>query len=285
LTFYYSKYKDSLSSRELKISLKDICEHESIEELEKSLIYREVESMLVELTFDGLLDHFSKKMQIDLAEQIIDWELIKECRERRHIIVHNGSVVNKKYLTRTNNPDNLKIGDKIKVSKEYFWKSFNEFRLAGHLLSFNCWGNWDKQNIDTAIHQMLMESFEYLQINLYDSCYRLTTYSEKITPRNEDQEDYLLRMKFNQCIALKKLGKKPELKKVLSSIKVGTSTPLFKLAHAILSDNTEKVIIGLVEQAYALEDINKTDYLEWPLFEFLRAKEKMNNKILDLLKN
>ncbi|MBL7971823.1 MAG: hypothetical protein JNL03_09915, partial [Prolixibacteraceae bacterium] len=146
LTYYYLKFKSSLNSKELKVSLKDLGEYDSIEELEKSLIYKEVESMLVELTFDGLLAHFEDHLSISLVDDIINWEVIKECRERRHIIVHNASVVNKKYLTRTGNPNKLKIGDKINVTKDYFKQAFTEFRLAGLLLCYNCWGKWDKDN-------------------------------------------------------------------------------------------------------------------------------------------
>lgn len=285
LTYYYLKFKNSLNSKELKVSLKDLGEYESIEELEKSLIYKEVESMLVELTFDGLLSHFKDNLSIGLVDDIINWEVIKECRERRHIIVHNASIVNKKYLTRTGNPDTLKIGDKIFVGKDYFKKAITEFRLAGLLLCFNCWGKWDKDNIDEAISQLMIESFESLQVKDYSNCLRMTKYAEKITARNENQEDLLLRIKFNQCIANKHLHKKSELENLLKTIKVGTATPLFKLAHAILSDKKQDAIIELVEQTKALGDIDEEIYSEWPLFEFLRVQEKLNSKILKKLKN
>jgi len=285
LTYYYFKYKNSLNSKELKVSLKELGEYESIEELEKSLIYKEVESMLVELTFDGLLSHFKDNLSISLVDDIINWEIIKECRERRHIIVHNASIVNKKYLTRTSNPDKLKINDKINISNDYFKKAITEFKIAGLLLCFNCWGKWDKDNIDDAISQLMRESFESLQAKDYNTCLRMTTYAEKITARNENQEDLLLRIKFNQCIANKHLHHKSELENLLKTIKVGTATPLFKLAHAILSDKKQDTILELIEQTQALGDIDEDIYTEWPLFEFLRVQEKLNVKILKKLKN
>lgn len=284
LTYYYFKFKNSLNSKELKVSLKDLGEYESIEELEKYLIFKEVESMLVELTFDGLLSHFKDNLSINLIEEIINWEVIKECRERRHVIVHNASIVNKKYLSRTKNPDKLKIGDKINVTKDYFKQAISEFRLAGLLLCFNCWGNWDKDNTNEAIGQLMLDSFEYLSIKDYSSCLRITKYAEKISARNEEQEDLLLRIKFNQCIALKHLQNKQELDNLLKTIKVGTAAPIFKLAHAILSNKKQETIIELIEQTQALGDIDEDIYSEWPLFEFLRVQEKLNIKILKKLK-
>jgi hypothetical protein len=285
LTYFYSKFKDSIKTKELKVSLNEINEYDSIEELENSLILKEVETMLVELSFDSLLDHFNRKLKVELEKDIVDWDKIIELRERRHIIVHNGSLVNKKYITRSKNPFNLKVGDKVTIDKEYFKSAFDEIKLAGLILCYNCWGNWDKENLDDAVYEMLMDSFDALLINNSEFCYRLTRYIENIDPRTEDQEDYLLRAKFNQCISLKQLGKKSELKKELSKIKVGTSTPIFKLAHATLSDKSDKTILELIKQTKAIKDIDLDDYNEWPLFSFLRDKKELNDKIIEELKN
>lgn len=285
LTYFYSKFKDSIKTKELKVSLNEINEYDSIEELENSLILREVETMLIELSFDSLLDHFNKKLKVELANEIVDWDKIIELRERRHIIVHNGSVVNKKYITRSKNPFKLKIGDKIIIDRYYFKDVFNEIKLAGLILSYNCWGNWDKENFDYAVNQMTMDSFDSLLNDNPELCYRLTSYIGKIEPRTENQEDYLLRAKFNQCISLKMLGKKTELKKELNKIKVGTSTPLFKLAHATLSDKSDKTILELIKQTKSLKDIDLEDYSEWPLFSFLRNKKELNEKIIGVLNN
>lgn len=284
LSYHYNKYKDTLNSKEFKISLKEMDEYESIDDLEKYLILKEVETMLIELSFDSLLNHFKTKLNISLSSDIVNWDIITECRERRHIIVHNASIVNKKYLSRTNNPEKKKIGDKIKISKEYFQTVFNEIKLAGLLLSYECWGSWDSEKATSAIRDMLDESFDSLSLKDITTCDKITTYIGKIEPRNEEQEDYLMRAKFNKCIALKKQGKKTELNKILATIKVGTSTPLFKLAHAILSEKTEKIILELIEQSYKLEEIDFDSYSEWPLFEFIRNKKELNEKVEDKLK-
>ncbi|MEC4054035.1 hypothetical protein VSP10_14745 [Myroides odoratimimus] len=285
LSYHYNKYKDTLNSKEFKVSLKEMIEYETIDDLEKHLILKEVETMLVELSFDGLLNHFKTKLHISLNENIINWDIITECRERRHIIVHNASIINKKYITRTNNPENKKIGDKITIDKEYFQNVFNEIKLAGLLLSYECWGSWDKDKATKAIRDILDESFEYLLQNNINACDKITEYICKIEARNEEQEDLLMRAKFNRCIALKKLNKKTELTKILLTIKVGTVTPLFKLAHAILSEKGDNIILNLIVQTHKLEDIDFDSYSEWPLFEFIREKKELNEKIIEKLNN
>ena len=285
LSYHYNKYKDTLNSKEFKVSLKEMAEYETIEDLEKHLILKEVETLLVELSFDGLLNHFKTKFNISLNEDIINWDIINECRERRHLIVHNASIINKKYITRTNNPENKKIGDKITIDKEYFQKVFNEIKLAGLLLSYECWGSWEKDKATKANRDMLDESFENLLQNNIASCDKITAYISKIEARNEEQEDFLMRAKFNRSIALKKQSKKTELNKILATIKVGTSTPLFKLAHAVLSEKNDNTILELIDQSNKLNDIDFDSYSEWPLFEFIRDKKELNEKIVEKLKN
>ncbi|MGV3504660.1 MAG: hypothetical protein ACO1O1_13215 [Adhaeribacter sp.] len=283
LTYYYNKFKESLNDKDFKLSLKELSEYETIEDATKSLILKEVESMVIELTFPKLLDHFKSKLNVSLEEDIINWEKIEEFRERRHLIVHNSSIVNKKYLIRTKNPYNLKLGDKIDISHDYFKLVYEEFYLAGLILSYNCWGNWDKENADSAISDILMETFEKTKEGKFDFTRRLTDYAHKISPRNDIQEDCLLRVKFNRCIALKRLGHKKELAGMLKSIKVVTALPLFQLAHSILSEKEDN-IIDLVNKTKALDDIDHERYEEWPIYSFVRENEKLNSEILEILK-
>lgn len=286
LTYYYNKYKSSLSSKEFKISLREIGEYESIEELENNLIMKEVETMLIDLSFDGLKNHFKTKFNLKLNEDIVNWDLINECRERRHLIVHNACVVNKKYISRTNNPDNKKIGDKISITEDYFQLVYNEIKLAGLLLSYECWGSWDNEKSTNAINDMLNVCYDYLINNNTQDSKKISTYIiNSIKPRNDDEENLLMRARFNYCIALKKLNDTKELNKSLSNIKIGTFSPLFKLAHSILADKDDSIIFNLIEKSYKLEEIDLDSYLEWPLFDFIREKDELNDKIVKFLSN
>lgn len=229
LSYHYNKFQKSLNEKKFGIALKEINEFESIEEFTRSLITKEVESMMVELSFDELLEHFHKNLEIDNERQIIFWDKIRESRERRHLIVHNSSIVNKKYILRTNNPFNLKIGDVIHIDEEYFRNSCKEFLLAGLILSYNSWGKWDKEKSTEAIYEMMSDSFDLLKQNEYLIVSRFTNYCQKIEPRNEEQEDALLRIKFNRLISLKKLGSESELLKETKKMKLGTASRFLNL--------------------------------------------------------
>jgi len=283
LSYHYNKYQKSLNEKKFNLALKEINEYETVDEFTKALITKEVESMMVEMTFDELLEHFHSSLEIDNEKEILNWDLIRECRERRHLIVHNSSIVNKKYLLRTKNPFNLKIGDTVHVDKDYFTKACKEFYLAGILLAYNSWGKWDKEETTKAVYQIMVDSFDLLKQKDYDLVSRFTTYAQKIDARDEDQEDYLLRTKVNRLIALKKLSDNITLSKELKKIKAGTASPIFKLAFAILSDKHEN-IIELVKQARAIDELDLTKYKEWPIYDFIRDNSDLNIKIETELK-
>jgi hypothetical protein len=284
LSYYYNKFKNSLNEKEFKFTLKELNEYDSIEEATKDLIVKEVESLIIDKSFNELLDHFEDKLSISLEKNLIKWDEIIEIRERRHLIVHNSSVVNKKYISRTKNPFNYKIGDVVHIDKDYFLKSWSQFKLAGQLLIFNCWGNWDKDNIDNAIYQIMIQTFSDLNSKNYELVCKTCKYSEQIEPKNEDQEDYILRIKVNNAISLKKQNKDTEVKQVLKKIKVGTATPIFKIAHNILSDKHDD-LEELFTQAIIVDKLNLDSYLEWPIFDFVRGKDEINQILIKTFEN
>lgn len=282
LNYYYNKFRKSLNDKEFKITLKELTEFENIDEAIKSLIIKEVESILVEKSFNELLEHFEKKLSIGLEKDLIDWNKIVEIRERRHLIVHNSSVVNKKYISRTGNPFKYKLGQEISIDSNYFFQALNEFKLAGQLLLFNCWGEWDKNNIDTAIYEIMVQTYEDLKNENFNLVCKTYKFSKRIEPRNEIQEDYLLRVKFNNAIALKKQNLNNDLKIALKDIKIGTATPIFKISFNLLNDNFEN-IEELFQKAIMLKEINFDQYQEWPIFDFIRCNNEINEKVTKLL--
>jgi hypothetical protein len=283
LTFYYNKFQNSLNAKEFKVSLQELNEYETVEEITKHLILKEVESLIIEKTFDQLLEHFEKSLTISLNRELINWQKIIEIRERRHLVVHNSSIVNKKYLSRTNNPYNLKIGDTVDIDNDYFKESFRELKLAGELLIFNCWGKWDVETTDDAIWEILMTAFENLLENDYDSVLKICAYGNQITPKNPNQEDLILRLKFNRCIALKKQNNKSELDKHLKDIPVGTASPIFKIVYQILNDDHRDLVENF-KKAIIVDNFIIDHYIEWPIFDFVRENEELNKKLLETFK-
>lgn len=283
LTFHFTNNKNLIGEKNINISLNDLKNYSNIEEAYDDFLFKEVEKLLLEMTFEEIKNYF-KKLDVSLSEDFINWDNINEIRERRHLVVHNNSIVNKKYITKSNNPYNLNIGNVAKIDAEYLNKSIVEIQVAGILLIMNCWGKWEKKHATSAIMELLILTYDLLKQKRNKTALRICEYVEKnIKANNDDEENCLIRIKFNYCIALKRIGEKIILEKKLDGLRVGSMTPIFKIAKHILSDEY-KIAISLFKQSIVVDDFIIDDYLEWPIFEEIRNEKKLNSEALEQFK-
>lgn len=285
LTYHFKKNTSTIEAKRINISLDELKKYSSIDEAYDDFLYKEVEQLLLDMNFEELKSYFTVKLNIGLEEELIKWDFINEIRERRHIIVHNNSIVNKKYIHRSQNPFTLKLDDEVTITTEYFKKSMEEIKLAGTLLALNCWGSWDKNNTTGAIWHIMTQSYNELKTNNYEFSIKLGTYTEKsIKPRNDDEDDYCYRIKFNHCIALKKLGQQEDLDKKIAKIKIGALSPVFKMAQLTLKNSYEEVI-ELIPKAVVADEFTLEKYLDWPLFDEMRGMQEIHQKALAKFQN
>jgi len=278
LTFHFTSNKEVLEEKNISISLNELKNYSNVEEAYNDILFREVEKTLLDLSFDEIKNYFTK-LNISLSENLIDWKLINEIRERRHLIVHNNSIVNKKYLSRTENPFKFEIGNQLEVKTDYLRNSIAEIKLAGIILIMNCWGKWSKDNVTEAIGELMDLTFELLKSNRNELALKICEYIDiNIKPRNDDEEGYILRAKINNCIALKRLKKKEILTNKLKGIRTSSMSPIFKIAKHLLK-NEHKETIPLIKQAIIVDDLLFDNFLEWPLFEDIRDDEKFGDLV------
>jgi hypothetical protein len=281
LAYNFRKNTSSIDGKKISISLEDLKKYISIEEAYEDLIYKEVEALLLELNFEELKAYFSNKLNISLEVDLINWDFINEIRERRHIIIHNNSIVNNKYISRSKNPFKYKLNDEVEISHEYFLNALNEIKLAGVLLCLNCWGSWDKDNATEAIEEIVNISFYDLKDAKYEFVNKICAYTDKnIKARSDQEDDIIYRIRFNHCIALKRLNKKEELAKKLTSIKTGALSPIFKIAHLTLKDK-HKDAVDLIDKAKIADELTIEKYQDWPIFQDIRSDEKLHKKAIE----
>jgi len=283
LYYFFTKNSGSIRSQKISISLEELSKYKTIEEAYEDLILKEVEAILLEKNFEELKSYFTKDLKVSLEEDSIDWQRINEIRERRHILVHNNSIVNNKYLSRSTNPYKLKLGDEIKIESEYFITALSEIKLAGLLILFNCWGKWDKDSTTMAIKEIVTLVHDLLKVQQYRLVDKICNYVENyIEPKNDDEEDSIYRIKYNHCLALKRMGNQEVLNVKLKSIKVGIMTPVFKMAHHILKNEYDNAI-KLMAKAKMVDELTIADYENWSIFEEIRNSEKLNREALKIL--
>lgn len=283
LKFYFKTYPGSISDKNITIQLNELKEYENLDEIRDFIIHKEVESMLFDLNFNELQDYFKKTLKVSLEDQLINYDIINEARERRHIIIHNNCIINKKYLSKINSnildkKEKINIGENITVSKNYFNSVFNEIFVAGNIIVFNCWQQWKKEEKGDLLDQIMDITFNALKSKNYYTSEKIGLYSSKIEANNDEEADTLLRADINYCIALKNNNKKPELEKRLAAIKPSTLSPIFKVAHCALRDDKAGVLTN-IKNAKTVDEFTFEKYQDWPLFEGFRNDLEFNKKV------
>ena len=220
---YYEKYPKALNS-DMVLSLGDLRKCADLNEAINILVDKKIETVLFD-NFANQMLFFEDKMKIGIAKEIINWDRINEAYQRRNLFAHNNGVVNKRYLShvRVLPEGEVKIGQRLVVSMDYFWGLYWEMLAGGIVLAQNCWRKWFKSDITHADSALIDCINRELLQKLTGTATKLLLYSREIETGSEQARydlDVLL------CQLLKIVGLKEKftqeirkLEKVASSNK------------------------------------------------------------------
>lgn len=193
--------------------------------------------------------------------------------ERRHIIVHNNDLINRRYLknidlsiisTKTTDPP--KEGQKIQISLPYLLAIFDEIFLAGIILIQLCWRKWNKDSIDIADTTLIQTIYEALSEERWSIAERLGLYSKHCSVASDRNRLYL---DINYCQSLKWSGKQEQLTKELENFDITSLRPIYLVAYYALKSDKDK-FYKFVTDAITVDGMTLNDFLEWPLFREFR---------------
>ena len=138
-------------SGDLQISLNELKNCTDLSEAYDIIISRKVANALSG-GIENPNNFYRKDLKIDMKDNIINWAVINEGVMRRNIIVHNNSGINKRYLENVDlnivpeKKKDLIEGETIKISEKYFKRLYEEFYIAGTMLTQSCWRKWRKDD-------------------------------------------------------------------------------------------------------------------------------------------
>lgn len=277
---YYKMYPERLPDKDLSIHLSELKLCADRDEAIDVILNNKVDSIIGE----GLRKQklfFKNTLQIDLKAKIINWDIINEAVERRNIVVHNNSLVNRRYLRNVNfsvvpeKRTEIKEGKKLNVTAEYFKRAYDEILLAGVVLIQSCWRKWMKDDLDNADRSLRNSIFELLLRAEWSVAERIGFFSKDIKVYDAESR-YIL--DINYCQSLKWQGKKAELSKELSRFDESTLSPRFRVALSALKSDKDG-FYKHIEKAIAIEEMTEEDFYDWPLFRELRQDVEYEERI------
>lgn len=277
---YYKMYPERLPDKELSIKLSELKLCADCDEAIDVILKNKVDSIIR----SGLKDtkkHFKKYLQIDLREKIINWDIINEAIERRNIVVHSNSIVDKKYLRNVNfsvvpeKRKEIREGKQLSVTAEYFKRAYDEILIAGVILVQSCWRKWMKDDLDNADTSLIASIFELLMREEWSVAERIGFFSKDIKVYDAANR-YIL--DINYCQSLKWQGKKAALGVELNKFDESNLSPRDKVALSALKGDKEGFYKNM-EKVVAIGKITEEDFHSWPLFRELRQDVEYDERI------
>jgi hypothetical protein len=293
ITFYFKHYPQSIIDKTVEVDLSEINSCSSIDEYLDIVISKKVEGILYK-SIDKQIDCLEKELKLDLERDLIDWGIIKEATLRRHLIVHNNSVINKRYLCEAKHSKivdlkNLKEGKKVLIGPKYFNRVYQELFLAGNILIQNAWRKWLSNYEQVANVELIDMTYEGNLEKEFIVSEKIGNYGRRYNIFNNE---YKFMINVNYCLALKGQNKKEELEKEIKQIDISNLRPLFVLAYYALLDDKVNAL-KILRNAKTVDKIKWNQITEWPLFEGLRkdkdfilkAQKIFNPKIQKAISN
>jgi len=280
IRYFYRKYPESLSGKELGLTLSELNLLGSISEAIDFVINKQADSVLYD-SLENQKKYFKNTLKIDTKDDLLNWSRLIEATERRHIIVHNNCKVNRRYLATVNLlglPDKektMKEGTLIHITEEYFRSVFEEICISGLILLQCCWRKWEKDEAEHADNQLIIDIYDILLKENWKCAERLGLFSKEC--QVADQACRLI-LDVNYCQSLKWQGKRNDLDEELKKFDVSALSPKFVLAVcALRSDHSG--FYKNVANAITVDKMLEEHFSKWPLFRELRQDSDYEERI------
>ena len=269
--YFYRKYPESLSGKELPLTLSELKLLGSVGDAVDFVINKEADSVLYDSLEKQKL-YLKNTLKIDTKDSIINWNRLIEATERRHIVVHNDCKINRRYLANADlslvpeKAKELEEGVRVGITERYFKSVFEEVCVSGLVLLQVCWRKWEKDDTESADNQLISDIYDILVKEDWTCAERLGLFSKEC-----DVTDQACRLVLdvNYCQSLKWQGKKTELEEELKKFDISALSPKFALALFALRSDRDS-FYGNVENAITVDKMSEEHFMEWPLFRELR---------------
>ncbi len=252
---------------EKEITLQELVSFKSIEEAKSYYIEAKVESVLRGSIADWL-KFLSSRVHLSMTYvQDLQQELEEVCN-RRNLLVHNGGVVNKIYLSKTKNT-NLNEGEEVHVTRDYLDRSVALFESIFILIAAEWWKRvaGDDESRSELLTEISLEAINEERYQTGEWLSKFVMYDKGLSEKSR------LIGQVNYWQARKWTGQFEEVKTEIERFDVSAKEPIFLTVKNVLLgklDEAFKEIDILIER----QELSIDSLHEWPIFREVRLDER-----------
>ncbi len=275
LTAIYIKKPELFEKMNRSVSLADILQHTSFEELKASILQLEIENFrrksYVE-QFNELENTFGLKLKA-----FDNWSAFVECSQRRNLITHCDGIVSQQYIQVCKNEgynfaESINVGDKLGLGNEYFVQSCELVMEVALKLGQTLWRKIFPSEIEEADKHLNALIYKHLRPETW--C-RAQTFGEfAVNQKNISNDLYQKIFTINYAISLKFGNKENEAVKLLKAVDWSATINDFKLAESVILGKYDDAANTMKKIGNKGEIIQESYYYIFPLFQDFRQSSQ-----------
>lgn len=284
-TFYAGIYRcvfqvhpNLLKGCEKQYTYKDLEKYETVSEVKSAIIEDIIEDALREnhkKQFELLAKAFGVKSLTEFKE----WPDFIELTERRNLFVHTDGLVSSQYISmcKQNNysVDDIEIGARLGVDKQYFEKSFKlvykiSIMLTQILLNKLYVGN-HYINDEDRDRIIINNIFDLIQEQQYELAISLADFAlQQQFKHNYKDSVYII---LNKAQSYKWLKQDKQCEETLNELDTSALKDDLIIPILVLQGKYKEVYEKMLRLKQGSKILTKENYREWPIFHSIR-KEK-----------
>lgn len=269
---YYEKYEKAVESGDKSFSLDDLKKFSTIDEARDYFIDKKVE----DLTRGSFLDWVSffktkPKLCMSYLNEYLN-DLVEAC-ERRNLLIHNGGIVNRIYLSKiaSNLRKGKKIGQKLHVSREYLDQRLDYFERNCLLIAAELWKKLLADDVERG-DVLNKVAFDHMVKGRWFISEGLSFFAmndKKMLERS------VLIGKMNYWLSRKRQGSWHEIREEVEKEDLSAKGKIFELARLSMCEERNK-FFKLLPKVLKADDINKESLNTFPVFEEVRKDKRFS---------
>lgn len=261
---------DILRASERAYTFKELSEFDTMEEFRKHSIELAADEIL-RGGFDRWMRWFGIERKITIPEVTEDNIRLVEIFQRRHLLVHNGGIVNKFYLSKAPQAKHAPpLGVELRASERYLRNAVDELTIAGTKLSFALLQKVlkDTQHLKLSEEHLVSIAYDALK----DESWRV---AKEISDWHYDWSNSdvcRLSARVNGWLSTKMLDDLMSIQLEIENWDTSALAGNYRLARlALLNQNREAY--ELVATLLQSNEIGSHEWSEWPVLAGVRAFE------------
>ncbi|UPK05217.1 hypothetical protein [Bradyrhizobium sp. 170] len=274
LRVVFTRVPDLVLSSEKTIKLSELSEYESIDAARRSLIEKEIESVLRD-SHHAHFEWMEKKFKLSLRSDLPAFTKFVELCERRNLFTHTGGLVSSQYINNCRefgvDLRDAKVGDHLTVDAAYYREAVNVICEIGIKLCYVLWRKFAKDKRSDADNALNQFCYDLIVRRNYGTAEAILSFASQWAEADRTRRMMIV----NHANAIRLQDRESEALKVLDKEDWTAVLEEFQISVAAVRGYVDE-IVRLMKRIGSHGYPSADDYRTWPVFRGMRTNPKFS---------